>query len=163
MKFRMIIFIASALLITLSYGCDNDTSSNAQSPSGGEEPMVMTQASGTVDAAGEGCMGIDGLMSGDEVSVEILVTGTDTGNATVTNTTTGDTATCEMGFIQREKNKLPANILCVGIKDSNIEGLADNDRLEIAIDFATDLNQLTVINGNTMDCVNIIMTSLDAG
>ena len=66
-------------------------------------------------------------------------------------------------FIQQEKNKLPANILCMGIKDSNIEGLADNDRLEIAIDFATDLNQLTVINGNTMDCANITMTSLDAG
>jgi hypothetical protein len=131
-------------------------------PPGGEEPTVMTEASGTVDAAGEGCMGIDGLMSGDEVSVEILVTGTDTGNATVTNTTTGDTATCEIGFIQREKNKLPANILCIGIKDSNIEGLADNDRLEIAIDFAT-YNQLTVINGNTMDCVNITMNSLNTG
>jgi hypothetical protein len=68
-----------------------------------------------------------------------------------------------MGFIQQEKNNLPANILCMPIKSSNISGLPVDDVLEIAVSFSTDLNQLTVINATTMDCVNITITSLDAG
>jgi len=132
-------------------------------PPGAEAPMSMTKAEGTVDSVGEGCTGIDGLETGDGIDVEIVVTGMGAGNATVTNTSTGDEATCDMGFIQQEKNNLPANILCMPIKSSNISGLPVNDVLEIGVSFSTDLNQLTVINATTMDCVNITMTSLDAG
>jgi hypothetical protein len=168
MKSRSIFIIALALFLPLCAGCDNDNNSRAQDmdgmePPGAEAPMSMTMATGTVDASGEGCTGIDGLATGDEVEIVIVVTGTSAGDTTVTNMSTGDTASCDMGFIQREKNKLPANILCKPIKTSNISGLPTGDVLEIAIDFQTDTNQLTVINAETSDCVNITMTSLDAG
>jgi len=169
MKNRSIFIIALALLLPLlCAGCDNDNNSSAQDmdgsePPGAETPMAMTMASGTVDASGEGCMGIDGLATGDEVHVEIVLTGSEAGDATVTNMSTGDSAACDAGFIQQEKNKLPASILCKPIKTSGISGLPVGDVLEIAIDFQTDTNQLTVINAETMDCVNITMTSLDAG
>lgn len=168
MKSRSIFILALALLVSLCAGCDNDNSSSAQDmdgmePPGAEAPMAMTMASGTVDASGEGCTGIDGLKTGDEVHVEIALTGSEAGDATVTNMTTGDDAACDGGFIQQEKNKLPASILCKPIKTSSISGLPVGDVLEIAIDFQTDTNQLTVINAETMDCVNITMTTLDAG
>ena len=168
MKYRTIFILALALLIPISFGCDNDNNSNAQDmdgmePPGAETPMNMTTAKGTVDAAGEGCTGIDGLATGDEVEVELTVTGMDEGDAKVTNTSTGDELTYEKGFVQQEKNMLPANIACMSIKTSNISGLPVSDVLEIAVDFSTDVNQLTVINSTTMDCVNVTMTSLDAG
>ncbi len=162
MKYRAIFILALALLLPLGYGCDNDNNSNAEPPPGGEEPMDRTQAVGTVDASGEGCMGIDGLEAGDTVVLELSLTAMSTGDVVVTNFDTGQEAKCDMGFIQQEKNMLPANILCLKITDSSIAGLADDDRLEIGIVFSTDLNQLTVINGNTMDYVNITMTSLNA-
>ncbi len=162
MKYKTLFILALILLLPLSFSCDNDTNSNAQPPPGGEEPMDMTQAVGTVDAAGDGCDGIDGLEVGDKVVTEIFLTGMSAGNVIVTNFDTGQKAECDMGFIQQEKNMLAANILCLEIKDSNIAGLPNNDRLEIGIVFSTDLNQLTIINGNTMDCVNVTMTSLDA-
>lgn len=166
---RYLFFIALLLLATIPLGgCDNDNSSSAQDmdgmePPGAEAPMAMTMASGTVDASGEGCTGIDGLATGDDVEVVIVVTGASAGDTTVTNMSTGDAAVCDMGFIQREKNKLPANIDCMPIKTSSISGLPVSDVLEIAIDFQTDTNQLTVINASTSDCVNITMTSLEAG
>ena len=154
MKYRTLFILALALLLPLSLGCDSNSNN------GTGEPLQMTQFTGVAFTMGTFCQdGIDGFVNGDDVAVDIVLTNFVSGNATITNMTTGDKAKCDMG--ESTRPIVPVDFSCDSITSSTIDGLPASDQFEIVIKLTEDERSAEITNQTSERCVLIELQSLN--
>lgn len=156
-KYNSVLLLTLALLIAFSYGCDNDTSSNAQpmldSPIDTPPNLLTTTSRTRVDPSGEECAGLDGYEVGDPVVIEITlpimgpepVVSTEQAELCLSNLLTNESQTC-MGDVNQDNNLVPSNITC--------------DNIHVTISFSSEINQVKVTDLNTMECATMTIQEM---
>ena len=156
MRYHTLFILALALLLPVTLACDSNSNN------GTGEPMQMTQFTGVVFTAGEFCReSIEGFVALDEVAVDIVLTNFVSGNATITNMTTGDEAKCDMG--ESMSPFTPSVFTCNSVSSSNISGLPVSDQFKIVINFTAHDSSAQITNQTNGRCVIIGLDSLSTG
>jgi len=154
MKYHTLFILALALLLPLSLGCDSNSNN------GTGEPMQMTQFTGGAFTMGAFCQdGIDGFVNGDDVAVDFVLTDFVSGNATITNMTTGDEAKCDMG--ESMSPFTPSVFSCDSVSSSNISGLQVSDQFKIVISFTESASMAQITNQTTGRCLIVTLSTLN--
>lgn len=154
------VLIPLLLITIMSAGCDdNNNGANAQDPPGPGETESSTVVTGSVQAQSEqGCPRlIDGLMAGDNITLQIESDSMKSGMAKITNSNTGDEADCA-GDVDEFP---PAAIMSCKASSSTIPGIKSGDELELSVAFSAQTREVSLANISSSDGITCAFLTLD--
>ena len=161
-KVKLLMIFPAFFILLFATGCDNDNNNgNAVAQ---PAPMSGTDVTGTVNSPSEQTcpanIMIEGFKAQDMVILEIDITGSMMGEATITNSSEGTSAKC-FGMVDGPQ---PAEIMSCTVSATNIAGIAVNDILAISVAFSSQTKGVEFINmsGQTgLECAFLTLETLN--